>query len=140
MHGQPDDTAPGVYTIRVTVTDDDGGFAKRDAGRRLRPERWPRDRRRLDQLAARGVSGRSRTDGQGELRLRRQVPEGSDDPDGQTEFQFQTGNLNFHSASYQWLVVTATTKAQFKGTGTINGVSGYSFMLTAWEATPTSSG
>jgi hypothetical protein len=26
-------------------------------------------------------------------------------PEGQTEFQFQAGNFNFHSASYEWLVV-----------------------------------
>jgi hypothetical protein len=58
-------------------------------------------------------------------------------PTGQTEFQFQTGNLNFHSESYQWLIVTANfSKAQFKGTGTINCVSGYSFMLTAWDGNP----
>ena len=54
-------------------------------------------------------------------------------PDGQTEFQFQVANFNFHSVDYQWLVV-AGAKAQYKGTGTINGVSGYSFMLTATDS------
>jgi hypothetical protein len=39
-------------------------------------------------------------------------------------------NLNFHSESYDWLVV-AGAKAQYKGTGTINGVGTYRFMLTA---------
>jgi hypothetical protein len=57
---------------------------------------------------------------------------GANAPDGQTEFQFDVGNLNFHSESYQWLVV-AGSKAQYKGTGKINGVSGYSFMLTATD-------
>jgi hypothetical protein len=57
---------------------------------------------------------------------------GASVPDGQTEFQFQVGNLNFHSESYQWLVV-AGAKAQYKGTGTINGVAGYTFMLTATD-------
>jgi hypothetical protein len=54
-------------------------------------------------------------------------------PDGQTEFQFQVGNLNFHSEQYDWLVV-AGAKAQYKGTGTVNGVAGYSFMLTATDS------
>jgi len=54
-------------------------------------------------------------------------------PDGQTEFQFQVANFNFHSESYQWLVV-AGAKAQYKGTGTTNGASGYSFMLTATDS------
>jgi hypothetical protein len=39
-------------------------------------------------------------------------------PDGETEFQF--ANFNFHSLDYQWLVVDGA-KAQYKGTGTING-------------------
>lgn len=50
-------------------------------------------------------------------------------PTGQTEFQFQTAKLNFHSESYEWLVV-AGARAQYKGTGGINGITGYKFMLT----------
>ncbi len=51
-------------------------------------------------------------------------------PTGQTEFQFKTGNLNFHSTSYDWLVV-AGARAQYKGSGRINGAVDYAFMLTA---------
>jgi hypothetical protein len=51
-------------------------------------------------------------------------------PDGETEFQFQAAGLNFHSESYSWLVV-AGTRAQFKGTGQINGSGSYNFLLTA---------
>jgi sugar lactone lactonase YvrE len=51
-------------------------------------------------------------------------------PTGQTEFQFKAGNLNFHSTSYDWLVV-AGARAQYKGSGTINGAGDYAFMLTA---------
>jgi len=51
-------------------------------------------------------------------------------PSGQTQFQFRAGNLNFHSSSYNWLVV-AGAKAQYKGTGTINNEGSYRFMLTA---------
>ena len=49
---------------------------------------------------------------------------------GNTEFQFKVANLNFHSDSYQWLVI-AGARAQFKGVGTINGTGNYGFMLTA---------
>ncbi|MDF2776079.1 MAG: hypothetical protein K0S86_5580 [Geminicoccaceae bacterium] len=55
---------------------------------------------------------------------------GMNSPDGNTEFQFHAGNLNFKSSSYDWLVV-ATFKGQFKGVGSINGVPGYYFMLSA---------
>ncbi len=58
---------------------------------------------------------------------------GADVPTGQTEFQFQVADLNFHSDTYQWLVI-AGARAQYKGTGTINGVDNYGFMLTAIDA------
>jgi len=51
-------------------------------------------------------------------------------PTGQTEFQFKVANLNFHSTDYEWLVV-AGARAQFKGTGTLNGSGNYGFLLTA---------
>ena len=38
-------------------------------------------------------------------------------PDGNTEFQFKAGDLNFKSADYDWLVV-AGAKGMFKGSGT----------------------
>lgn len=51
-------------------------------------------------------------------------------PDGNTEFQFKAGDLNFKSTSYEWLVV-AGSAAQFKGEGTINGQGSYSFRIWA---------
>jgi hypothetical protein len=53
-------------------------------------------------------------------------------PTGNTEFQFQAGNLNFKSTSYDWLVISGA-KAQYKGSGTINGAGSYQFILTAWD-------
>jgi hypothetical protein len=53
-------------------------------------------------------------------------------PTGETEFNFQVGNMNFHSTVYQWLVVSGF-KAQYKGIGTINGAGSYSFTLTAYD-------
>lgn len=48
------------------------------------------------------------------------------------EFVFRVAGLNFHSTSYDWLVISGPW-AQYKGHGTVNGVAGYSFMLTAVE-------
>jgi hypothetical protein len=56
-------------------------------------------------------------------------------PTGETEFNFQVGNLNFHSTSYDWLVISGT-QAQYKGTGTINGAGSFNFMLTASDGNP----
>jgi streptogramin lyase len=58
---------------------------------------------------------------------------GKTTPTGQTEFQFQVAGLNFHSSSYDWLVIT-NHKAMYKGVGTINGAGNYGFMLTAIDA------
>jgi hypothetical protein len=57
-------------------------------------------------------------------------------PTGQTEFQFQLASLNFHSTAYEWLVVSGTSKAQYKGVGKINGSGNYGFLLTAYDGTP----
>jgi PKD repeat protein len=57
-------------------------------------------------------------------------------PTGQTEFQFHVADLNFHSNSYEWLVVTGSDYAKFKGTGTINGVGEYKFMIWAGDGEP----
>jgi len=51
-------------------------------------------------------------------------------PTGNTEFQFKAGDLNFHSESYDWLII-AGAKAKYKGIGTINGAGNYGFMLSA---------
>jgi hypothetical protein len=60
-------------------------------------------------------------------------------PTGETEFNFQVGNFNFHSESYNWLVVSGF-KAQYKGSGSVNGVSGYDFTLTAYDGDVTGGG
>jgi hypothetical protein len=66
---------------------------------------------------------------------------GKTTPDGQTEFQFQTADLNFHSSSYEWLVVTGSDYAMFKGMGTINGAldsngNPYKFRIWAGDNDP----
>jgi len=54
---------------------------------------------------------------------------GANVPTGETEFNFQVANFNFHSALYQWLVISGPM-AQYKGSGTINGSGNYNFILT----------
>jgi hypothetical protein len=58
---------------------------------------------------------------------------GATEPTGNTEFVFHTANLDFHSNSYEWLVV-ASDKAKYKGVGTVNGEGEYKFMLTATDS------
>lgn len=58
-------------------------------------------------------------------------------PIGNTQFVFHAAGFNFHSGTYEFLIVNQNgTNAQFKGTGTMNGLGGYSFMLWATDGSP----
>ncbi|MBA7555869.1 hypothetical protein ES705_48561 [subsurface metagenome] len=61
---------------------------------------------------------------------------GADVPTGKTQFNFQVADLNFHSDSYDWLVITGGQKAMYKGTGTVNGADNFGFMLSAIDDDP----
>jgi len=57
-------------------------------------------------------------------------------PTGNTAFEFAAGGLHLQSTSYEWLVVTGSDYARFKGTGTINGMGDYKFMVWAGDDEP----
>jgi hypothetical protein len=135
-------TAAGVYYVQLTVTDPSGNYTSGTAtqinsGGQLVNEYivvydpsagfvtgggW------INSPAGAYAANPSLT-GRANFGFVAKYQNGAKVPTGQTEFQFQAAGLNFHSTDYQWLVVSGA-QAQYKGTGTINGVSGYSFMLT----------
>jgi hypothetical protein len=55
-------------------------------------------------------------------------------PDGNLEFQFKAGDINFKSTSMDWLVVTGEPRGRFQGMGTINGGDVCKFVVDAWDA------
>jgi hypothetical protein len=68
---------------------------------------------------------------------------GASVPDGNTEFQFAVAGFSFHSETYEWLVVTGKTKAQFKGSGTVNGgldPNGNAYKFVIWAGDAAASG
>jgi PKD repeat protein len=128
-------TQAGIYTISVTVTDDgglsgtatalqylviydpNGGFVTGGGWINSPAGAYP---------ANSTLSGRANFGFVSKYQKGTNMP-----PVGETEFQFQVASFNFHSTSYDWLVVSSTKMAQYKGTGTVNGSGNYGFLLTA---------
>jgi len=54
-------------------------------------------------------------------------------PTGRTVFIFRVADLRFQSTSYDFLVISGA-RAQYKGTGTINGEGNFKFLLTASDS------
>jgi hypothetical protein len=124
----------GVSTVTVTVTDDDTGTAAKT---------WefvvvydPNAGFVTGGGSINSFPGSFTADttlaGKANFGFVSKYQKGASTPTGETEFQFQTGNFDFHSDVYSVLVIS-TFKAQYKGSGTVNGVAGYDFILTAYD-------
>jgi hypothetical protein len=59
--------------------------------------------------------------------------QGASFPSGEMRLTLQGGQLVFHSEDYEWLVV-AGSRAQMRGTGSLDGQGGYGFLLTVADA------
>jgi PKD repeat protein len=131
-------SAAGIYTIVLTVTDDDGGVGQStfqyvvvydpSAGF-VTGGGW------IDSPAG-AYKPDPNLEGKANFGFVAKYKKGKSTPDGNTEFQFHAGDLNFHSSSYDWLVVTGSDYAMFKGLGTINGMGEYKFRIWAGDDAP----
>jgi uncharacterized repeat protein (TIGR01451 family) len=54
---------------------------------------------------------------------------GATNPKGESQLDFLLGNLDFNALNYDYLVIDKA-RAQFRGFGKVNGVSGYDFIVT----------
>lgn len=126
--------AAGVYSVAITISDDDaaGATSKFEYvvvydpnGGFVTGGGW------INSPAGAYTADPAMT-GRANFGFVSKYQKGANKPTGETEFQFKAGNLNFHSTVYEWLVV-AGAKAQYKGSGTINGAGDYGFLLTATD-------
>jgi PKD repeat protein len=125
--------AAGIYTITVTVTDKNGGIGSNTTtsfvvvydpnGGFVTGGGW------INSPVGAYVADGSLA-GKATFGFVSKYKKGQSVPDGNTEFQFHAAGMNFASTAYEWLVL-AGARAQYKGTGTINGAGNYGFMLTA---------
>jgi len=121
----------GIFTVAVKVTDTAGEFFIAESlvvvydpsGGFVTGGGW------IDSPAGAYTADTSLT-GKANFGFVSKYKQGATIPTGVTEFQFKVADLNFHSDSYEWLVV-AGPKAMFKGAGTINGVGSFGFILSA---------
>lgn len=125
-------STPGVYTLAVTVTDKDGAVVATSyqyivvydpSAGFVTGGGW------IDSPAGAYVADPTLS-GKASFGFVAKYKKGATTPSGNTQFNFKAGDLNFSSDLYDWLVV-AGARAQFKGEGSVNGVAGYGFMLTA---------
>ena len=54
---------------------------------------------------------------------------GATNPKGESQLDFIIGNLEFNALNYEYLVIDRA-RAQFRGFGKVNGISGYDFIVT----------
>ena len=128
-------STPGVYTVTLTVTDDNGDFGSSifqfvviydPSGGFVTGGGW------IDSPQGAYVLDSSFV-GKATFGFVSKYQNGANIPTGNTQFSFKVADLKFKSTEYDWLVV-AGSNAKFKGTGTINGQGNYGFQLFGFDA------
>ena len=124
-------TTAGVYTVKLTVTDKDGGSGTSvyqfvviydpSAGF-VTGGGWISS-------PAGAVAANPSASGKVNFGFVAKYADNASTPGGQTEFNYSSAGVNFHSSSYEWLVVNGD-RAQYRGAGTVNGSGNYTFLVT----------
>jgi PKD repeat protein len=128
---------PGLYTVTVTVADNDGGETSETLSSRIviyeRAGGFVTGGGWINSPAGAytpqpGLSGRAQFVHTARYRPR------SDTPTGVTLVRFAAGRMTFRASNHQWLTITGDDRSTCTGTGTINRTGHYNFMITTHDA------
>ena len=132
-------SSAGVYSIRLTVRDKDGGSDTKlssapivvfdPAGGRLTGGGWVAS-------PAGAVAFAPTAAGKLTFSVNARYEPGSSIPTGKAELNLTVGKLEFRSTSLDWLVATEAS-AQLQGRGTVNGRGDYAFSVVAIDGQST---
>ena len=135
-NGECSYSSPGVYSIQLTVRDNDGGSDTRLASGQVV----------VYDPAAGWVTGGGwiaspvganalapTTTGKLTFGFVARYESGSSVPTGNAEFKLSVGKLDFRSTSFDWMVVSDGS-ALLHGRGTVNGVGDYEFAVVAIDS------
>lgn len=129
-------TQAGVYTVCITVRDEDGGVSAPPVCYEYLVVYDPNGGFVTGGGWITSPTGAYPADptltGKANFGFVSKYQKGQSAPNGHTEFQFHAGSFDFKSSAYQWLVI-AGPKGQYKGQGSVNGVAGFGFMVTGWD-------
>jgi PKD repeat protein len=130
-------TSAGVYVVRLTVTDDDGGSdTKRSSGQVVIYDPnagWITGGGWINSPANACPSSGGAA-GKLSFSFASKYESASSPPTGNADFKLNQGKLDFHGTSLDWMVV-ANNSARIEGRGTLNGGGDYGFSLEATDGT-----
>lgn len=127
-------TEPGIYKITLSVTDNDGASGTSTfqyvSAYDSTPQGLFSAARIFDSPAGAYLQNPTLT---GRVMFGVTAKYSGSAPTGRVELNFQAANLNFSASDITSLVI-ASGKATLRGNGTLNGVSGYSYLITGIDS------
>lgn len=125
-------TTPGIYTVRVDIIDSTGRSGT--VGRQI-VVYDPNAGYVMGAGTIVSPAGAYVPDpalsGPASFAILSKYDKGANTPNGHTQFLFQAAKLAFRSDAYEWMTVSGGRRADYRGTGSLNGVPGHGFVLTA---------
>ena len=131
-------TAPGIYTVQLSVYDSFGNLGEsfyqyvvvfNPNGGFVTAGGW------IESLPGAYQADPSLT-GKANFGIVAKYKKGNSLPGGNVKFQLAEADLKFKASSFEWLVVIDQSSATLKGTGTINGEGEYQFMIWTIDGSP----